>query len=56
MDWAGKLADLFGRGNNKIIHEGIKDLRTKYNRELGATILFEKLEPILANKANWTFT
>ncbi len=54
MDWVGELASLFGRGNTEIIHEMIKDLRTKYNREFDASTLFEKQEQIPPNKAHRT--
>jgi hypothetical protein len=56
MDWACELAELFSRGNTKIIHEVMNDLRTKYNREFDVSTLFEKLEQITANKVHWTST
>jgi len=56
MDWASQLAELFSRGNTKIIHEVMNDLRTKYNREFDVSTLFEKLEQITANKVHWTST
>jgi hypothetical protein len=56
MDWAGELADLFSRGNTKMSHGAIQDLRMKYNGEFDASALFEKLDHLPPAKAHLTFT
>ncbi len=56
MDWAGKLADLFGRANTEGIHKAIQGLWTKYNGEFDASELFKELNQIKPAEAHWTFT
>jgi hypothetical protein len=56
MDWAGELADLFGRANTEGIHKAIQGLRTKYNGEFDASELFKELDQIKPAEAYWTFT
>ena len=46
MDWTSKLAELFGRANTKGIHMAIQGLRTKYNGEFDASVLFKELDQI----------
>jgi hypothetical protein len=56
MDWAGEIADLFGRANTEGIHKAIQGLRTKYNGEFDASELFKELDQIKPAEAHWTFT
>jgi hypothetical protein len=56
MDWAGEIADLFGRANTEGIHKAIQGLRTKYNGEFDASELFKELDQIKPPEAHWTFT
>ncbi len=56
MDWAGELADLFGRANTEGIHKAIQGLWTKYNGEFDASELFKELNQIKPAEAHWTFT
>jgi hypothetical protein len=56
MDWAGEIADLFGRANTESIHKAIQGLRTKYNGEFDASELFKELDQIKPAEAHWTFT
>jgi hypothetical protein len=56
MDWAGELADLFGRANTEGIHKAIQGILTKYNREFDASELFKELDQIKPAEAHWTFT
>ncbi len=45
MDWASLITDLFHYRNKEAIHQAIQGLRTRYNRELDATILFGSTGP-----------
>ncbi len=52
MDWAGEIADLFGRANTESIHKAIQGLRTKYNGEFDASELFKELDQIKPAEAH----
>ncbi len=56
MDWAQDITDLFHYGNKDAIHQAVQGLRTRYNRELDATILLDQLDQLKAPDAHWAFT
>ncbi len=56
MNWAGELRDLFQNSNMETIHKAILGLRTKYNGEIDAKILLDKLDYMKTPDLHWAFT